>query len=84
MADMDTASGDPAHIDHILDCNQLAPYIVSFQEIMDLLCTLFRENGTTFVISSHDPQMKNYTDRTVRFEDGKIEKEEKGEDSSRC
>ena len=54
------------------------------QEIMDLLCTLFRENGTTFVISSHDPQMKNYTDRTVRFEDGKIEKEEKGEDSSRC
>ena len=48
------------------------------QEIMDLLCTLFRENGTTFVISSHDPQMKNYTDRTVRFEDGKIEKEEKG------
>lgn len=45
------------------------------QEIMDLLCTLFRENGTTFVISSHDPQMEHYTDRTIRFTDGKIEDE---------
>ena len=43
------------------------------KEIIELLCRIFRENGTTFVISSHDPQMEQYTDRTVRFIDGKIE-----------
>lgn len=44
-------------------------------EIMQLLCELFRERHTTFIISSHDTQMANYTDRTVHFSDGKIESE---------
>ena len=43
-------------------------------EIMELLCALFRENKTTFVMSSHDPTMTQYMDRTVRFADGRIEK----------
>ena len=45
------------------------------QEVMELLCEIFRERNTTFILSSHDPQMEHYTDRTVRFDDGKIETE---------
>ena len=43
------------------------------QEVMELLCEIFRERNTTFILSSHDPQMQRYTDRTVYFSDGKIE-----------
>ena len=43
------------------------------QEVMELLCEIFRERNTTFILSSHDPQMQCYTDRTVYFSDGKIE-----------
>lgn len=46
------------------------------REIMELLCRVFKESGTTFVISSHDPVMQQYTERTVRFADGKIYTEE--------
>ena len=42
---------------------------------MELLCEIFRERNTTFILSSHDPQMERYTDRTVHFSDGKIETE---------
>lgn len=42
------------------------------KEIMNLLCGLFKETGTTFVISSHDPSMEEYTQRTLHFADGKI------------
>ena len=45
------------------------------QEVMELLCEIFRERNTTFILSSHDPQMERYTDRTVHFSDGKIETE---------
>ena len=45
------------------------------QEVMELLCEIFRERNTTFILSSHDPQMERYTDRTVYFSDGKIETE---------
>lgn len=45
------------------------------QEVMELLCEIFRERNTTFILSSHDPQMEHYTDRTVHFSDGKIETE---------
>ncbi len=39
------------------------------------MCEIFRERNTTFILSSHDPQMERYTDRTVHFSDGKIETE---------
>ena len=52
------------------------------REIMELLCRIFKENGTTFVISSHDPAMQQYTERTVRFADGKIYTEDNVEDIS--
>lgn len=45
-------------------------------EIMDLLTRLFRSSGTTFMLVSHDPDMSQYTDRTIHLLDGKIISEE--------
>ena len=45
-------------------------------EIMDLLSGLFRSSGTTFMLVSHDPDMSQYTDRTIHLLDGKIISEE--------
>ena len=45
-------------------------------EIMDLLTDLFRSSGTTFMLVSHDPDMSQYTDRTIHLLDGKIISEE--------
>ena len=44
--------------------------------IMDLLTGLFRSSGTTFMLVSHDPDMSQYTDRTIHLLDGKIISEE--------
>ena len=48
-------------------------------EIMDLLTGLFRSSGTTFMLVSHDPDMSQYTDRTIHLLDGKIISEEKNQ-----
>lgn len=45
-------------------------------EIMDLLTGLFHSSGTTFMLVSHDPDMSQYTDRTIHLLDGKIISEE--------
>ena len=45
-------------------------------EIMDLLTGLFRSSGTTFMLVSHDPDMSQYTDRTIHLLDGNIISEE--------
>ena len=45
-------------------------------EIMDLRTGLFRSSGTTFMLVSHDPDMSQYTDRTIHLLDGKIISEE--------
>ena len=45
-------------------------------EIMDLLTGLFRSSGTTFMLVSHDPDMSQYTDRTIHLLDGKNISEE--------
>ena len=45
-------------------------------EIMDLLTGLFRSSGTTFMLVSHDPDMSQFTDRTIHLLDGKIISEE--------
>jgi putative ABC transport system ATP-binding protein len=41
-------------------------------QVMKLLTDLFRREETTFVLVSHDTQMSQYTDRTIRLLDGKI------------
>ena len=42
------------------------------EETMELLTGLFRERGTTFILVSHAPGMRKYTDRTNTFSDGRI------------
>ena len=41
-------------------------------EIMDLLCRLNRENGQTFVVVTHAPEVGARADRIVRMRDGRI------------
>lgn len=52
-------------------------------EIMDLLTGLFRSSGTTFMLVSHDPDMSQYTDRTIHLLDGKIISEETNQSARR-
>lgn len=42
-------------------------------EVMELLTGLFKEKETTFILVSHDEEIKEYTDRTIHLLDGKVE-----------
>jgi ABC-type lipoprotein export system ATPase subunit len=42
------------------------------REVLDLLLRLNRENGQTFVVVTHDPDVGELMDRIVRMEDGRI------------
>ena len=41
-------------------------------EVMQLLTELFREKKTTFVLVTHDPEMRRYMDRTICLRDGRL------------
>jgi putative ABC transport system ATP-binding protein len=41
--------------------------------IMDLMCRLNKENGQTFVVVTHAPEVGERADRIVRMRDGRIE-----------
>ncbi len=41
-------------------------------EVMQLLTELFREEKTTFVLVTHDPEMRWYMDRTICLRDGRL------------
>jgi putative ABC transport system ATP-binding protein len=41
-------------------------------EIMELLVGLNQEKGITIVMVTHEPEMAEYTKRTIRFVDGKV------------
>ena len=41
-------------------------------EVMQLLTELFREEKTTFVLVTHDPEMRRYMDRTICLRDGRL------------
>jgi putative ABC transport system ATP-binding protein len=43
------------------------------QEIMNLLMTLNREQGTTLIIITHDPNVGKQTQRVIRLKDGLME-----------
>jgi putative ABC transport system ATP-binding protein len=49
----------------------------SGQEIMNLLLSLNRERKTTLIIITHDPRIAEQTRRTIRIQDGEIQKESK-------
>jgi putative ABC transport system ATP-binding protein len=42
------------------------------QEIMELLSRLNKEQGITIIMVTHEPDMAEYTERTVQFVDGKV------------
>jgi len=42
------------------------------KEVMELLTGIFKESQTTFLLVSHDPEMEQYTDRTIRLQDGRL------------
>ena len=41
-------------------------------EVIQLLTELFREEKTTFVLVTHDPEMRRYMDRTICLRDGRL------------
>lgn len=45
------------------------------QEVMELLTDIFHQWGTTFVLVSHDPDMREFTDRSILLSDGRLAKE---------
>ncbi len=46
----------------------------SGQEIMGLLVTLNRDQGTTIVLVTHDPEIAAYAERVIHIRDGQIER----------
>ena len=50
------------------------------KEILELMLTLNKAEGTTFIFSTHDPMVMDYARRLVRIHDGQIASDEtKGE-----
>ena len=45
------------------------------QEIMDLLLSLNKENGTTLIIITHDPKVAEQAQRTIHLYDGRVHTE---------
>ena len=44
----------------------------TIDEVMQLLTELFHEEKTTFVLVTHDPEMRRYMDRTICLRDGRL------------
>jgi putative ABC transport system ATP-binding protein len=42
------------------------------EQVLNLLLTLSKEQGTTVLTSTHDPSVLNFADRVVRMKDGQI------------
>ena len=50
---------------------------VTGQVVLDTLLALRRENGTTLVLVTHDPDVAQLADRRIHLRDGRIEREER-------
>ena len=50
---------------------------VTGQVVLDTLMALRRENGTTLVLVTHDPDVAKLADRRIHLRDGRIEREER-------
>jgi putative ABC transport system ATP-binding protein len=49
---------------------------VTGQVVLDTLDALRRENGTTLVLVTHDPEVARLADRRIHLRDGRVEREE--------
>ena len=50
---------------------------VTGQIVLDTLLALRRENGTTLVLVTHDPDVAQLADRRIHLRDGRIDREER-------
>jgi putative ABC transport system ATP-binding protein len=48
-------------------------------EVMSLIETLNRENGTTVVYVTHDPRMSKFAHRVINMRDGRLAEEVSGQ-----
>jgi putative ABC transport system ATP-binding protein len=46
------------------------------KEILELMVTLNKSEGTTFIFSTHDPMVMDYAKRLIRIRDGQVESDE--------
>lgn len=46
-------------------------------EILDLMEDMNKKKGTTFVFSTHDPQVMGHAKRLINIRDGQIESDER-------
>ncbi|MGM0445678.1 MAG: ABC transporter ATP-binding protein [Bacillota bacterium] len=50
------------------------------EEVLDIMLKMNEKLGTTFVFSTHDPQVMRYARRLIEIRDGKVTHDEQGED----
>lgn len=50
------------------------------EEVLDIMLRMNQKLGTTFIFSTHDPQVMKYARRLIEIRDGKVTKDEQGED----
>lgn len=49
-------------------------------EVLEIMVRMNQQLGTTFIFSTHDPQVMEYAGRLIEIRDGKVSREKKGED----
>lgn len=50
------------------------------EEVLDIMLKMNQKLGTTFIFSTHDPQVMRYARRLVEIRDGKVTQDKQGED----
>ncbi|MCF8008415.1 MAG: ABC transporter ATP-binding protein [Halanaerobiales bacterium] len=50
------------------------------EEVLDIMLKMNQKLGTTFIFSTHDPQVMRYARRLIEIRDGKVTQDKQGED----
>ncbi|MCF8000587.1 MAG: ABC transporter ATP-binding protein [Halanaerobiales bacterium] len=50
------------------------------EEVLDIMLKMNQKLGTTFIFSTHDPQVMKYAKRLIEIRDGQVTRDEQGED----
>lgn len=51
-------------------------------EVLEIMVKMNEKLGTTFIFSTHDPQVMDYAHRLIEIRDGKVSEDKKGEGTS--